>query len=258
MKEVSAPGGMFIPWPRYNSVMTPASFPAIAFVPFFSTDMILVLGLLMVPVLLLYLYIVVSEEAFELAGLKAWAALLMTLGALAGSLIDIPFMTIDGVTLAVNAGGCLIPLLISAELLARDRVEKGPALLSVLLVAAISYYFSVPTPETGILMPFYIAPLAGAFAGILFTRAGIAAAGTAYIGGAMGTLLGADIFHLLTPGTVAHIAGGKAAVLSIGGAGVFDGIFLTGIFAVFLAAVVAHRIRNNEADVNNTHFGRDK
>jgi uncharacterized membrane protein len=228
--------------------MTPASFPAIALFPFFSTDMILVLGLLMVPVLLLYLYIIVSEEAFELAGLKTWAALMMTIGALAGSLIDIPFMKIGSVTLAVNVGGCLIPLLISAELVARKRVSKGPVLLSILLVAAISYYFSVPTPGQGILMPFYIAPLAGAFAGILFTRAGIDASGTAYIGGAMGTLLGADIVHLLTPGTVAHIAGGAPAVLSIGGAGVFDGIFLTGIFAVFLAAIVARRIRDNTAE----------
>jgi len=228
--------------------MIPASFPAIAFIPFFSPDMIVMLGLLMIPVLLIYLYIIISEEAFELAGMNGWAALLMTLGALAGSFIDIPFMAINGVTLAVNAGGCLIPLLISAELVSRHRVGKGPVVLSILLVAAISYYFSVPTAGRGILMPFYVAPLAGAFAGILFTRAEITAAGTAYIGGAMGTLLGADIAHLLTPGTIAQIAAGKPAVLSIGGAGVFDGIFLTGIFAVFLAAVVARRIRESETN----------
>ncbi|WP_235855559.1 DUF1614 domain-containing protein [Methanofollis fontis] len=218
-------------------------FPAIAFIPLFSSEVILVLGLLMIPVLLLYLYIIISEEAFELAGMPALSAILMTIGALIGSFIDIPFYAIENVTLAVNAGGCLIPLIISVELIARRRVRPGPMILAVLFVAAVSYYFSTPTPGQGILMPFYIAPLAGAFAGILMTGADITAPGTAYAAGAMGTLLGADIFHLVTPGTIGHIAAGSASVLSIGGAGVFDGIFLTGIFAVFLAALIARRIR---------------
>ena len=52
----------------------------------------------------------------------------------------------------------------------------------------------------------------------------------AYISGAMGTLIGADLMHLkdlrrMGPG-----------VLSIGGAGVYDGIFLAGLIAAFLAA----------------------
>ncbi|MDK2973841.1 MAG: hypothetical protein PWP08_212 [Methanofollis sp.] len=232
-------------------MMIPASFPAIAFIPFFSTGTIIALGILMIPVLLLYLYIVVSEEAFELAGMKGWSALLMTLGALIGSIIDISLLEIDNVTIAVNVGGCLIPLLVSAELIIGRRVRKGPAILSILFVAVVSYYFSVPTQGQGIMMPFYIAPLAGAFAGILFTRAGVTAAGTAYIGGTIGTLLGADICHLLTPGTVARITAGETVLLSIGGAGVFDGIFITGIFAVILAAIVARRIRESEPDSTN-------
>ncbi|KQC15515.1 MAG: hypothetical protein APR56_14160 [Methanosaeta sp. SDB] len=67
----------------------------------------------------------------------------------------------------------------------------------------------------------------------------------------MGTLLGADVFSLLTPGVLAELApptigpgsmnlSGKPLLLSIGGAGVFDGIFLTGIMAVLLAAFVVH------------------
>jgi uncharacterized membrane protein len=62
----------------------------------------------------------------------------------------------------------------------------------------------------------------------------------AYISGSMGTLLGADIFSLLTPGVLPALSppmGQRTMILSIGGAGVFDGIFLTGVLAVFLAAV---------------------
>jgi uncharacterized membrane protein len=53
----------------------------------------------------------------------------------------------------------------------------------------------------------------------------------AYIGGSMGTLIGADLLNL------DKITGLGAPVASIGGAGTFDGIFLTGILAVLLAGV---------------------
>ena len=60
---------------------------------------------------------------------------------------------------------------------------------------------------------------------MLLTR-GRNAAPVAYISGVMGTLLGADLLHI---GDLPAVG-----ILSIGGAGVFDGIFLTGILAAFL------------------------
>jgi uncharacterized membrane protein len=45
----------------------------------------------------------------------------------------------------------------------------------------------------------------------------------------LGTLIGADLMNL------GHLHGLAAPVASIGGAGTFDGIFLTGILAVLLA-----------------------
>ena len=47
----------------------------------------------------------------------------------------------------------------------------------------------------------------------------------------MGTLIGADLTNL------DKVAGLGAPVASIGGAGTFDGIFLTGILAVLLAGL---------------------
>jgi uncharacterized membrane protein len=51
----------------------------------------------------------------------------------------------------------------------------------------------------------------------------------AYISGSLGTLIGADLLNLN------NIQGLGAPVASIGGAGTFDGIFVTGILAVLLA-----------------------
>jgi uncharacterized membrane protein len=57
------------------------------------------------------------------------------------------------------------------------------------------------------------------------------AAPLAYIAGSMGTLIGADLTNL------DKVRGLGAPVASIGGAGTFDGIFLTGILAVLLASI---------------------
>jgi len=53
----------------------------------------------------------------------------------------------------------------------------------------------------------------------------------AYIGGSVGTLIGADLLNL------GAIQGLGAPVASIGGAGTFDGIFLTAILAVLIAGL---------------------
>ena len=55
-------------------------------------------------------------------------------------------------------------------------------------------------------------------------------AAVASVSGSLGTLIGADLLNL------GRIQGLGAPVMSIGGAGTFDGIFLTGIMAVRLAS----------------------
>ena len=51
----------------------------------------------------------------------------------------------------------------------------------------------------------------------------------AYVSGSLGTLIGADLLNLHR---IAYLG---APVASIGGAGTFDGVFLTGIVAILLA-----------------------
>ena len=81
-------------------------------------------------------------------------------------------------------------------------------------------------PGKGITLPFFIPPIFSAvFALVLAPEF---AAPTAFVGGVLGTLIGADILNLRK----ARKYGGY---LSIGGAGVFDGIFLVGIVSTLLA-----------------------
>jgi uncharacterized membrane protein len=85
----------------------------------------------------------------------------------------------------------------------------------------------------GIAVPVFLPALATAAVALLLSREN--AAPLAYIAGSMGTLIGADLTNL------DKVAGLGAPVASIGGAGTFDGIFLTGILAVLLASLYQPR-----------------
>ncbi|RMF87718.1 MAG: DUF1614 domain-containing protein [Nitrospinota bacterium] len=128
--------------------------------------------------------------------------------------------------IAVNVGGAVIPTLLSLYLLLQRGIY-GRALLGTAIVALIVYWLSYPIRGVGIAVPTFIPPLVAAGVSLLLSPR--AAPPLAYIVGSLGTLIGADLCNLN------RIQGLGAPIVSIGGAGTFDGIFLTGILAVLLA-----------------------
>ena len=90
---------------------------------------------------------------------------------------------------------------------------------------------ATPIPGVGISVPTIAPPLLAAGVALALSRR--FAAPIAYIGGSLGVLVGADLLNL---GQLRSLG---ASVASIGGAGTFDGIFLTGVIAVLLASLVA-------------------
>ncbi len=229
---------------------------------FLPIAIIALLLIIAIPLIFIYLFLRLSENAFEQIGFDHWHATMATFGAIIGSLIDIPFTsspvssypglfislfgspystTFHPVYLAVNAGGCLIPVALTAELLYHRRTNPWKAGLGVLVVAVVTYIFASPVAGQGITLPFWISPLLAAIVGLVLARRSGGSPVLAYISGTIGTLLGADLFNLMTPGVLPALSpqslhATRPLVLSIGGAGVFDGIFLTGIMAVFFAA----------------------
>ncbi|MDH5481054.1 MAG: DUF1614 domain-containing protein [Nitrosomonas sp.] len=207
--------------------------------------------------LLVFLLILIQVEiltfAFEKLGLPPELGLMVLLLSLLGSVINLPVMRIKSdappqksiqptfwgllkipvqpfhneTQISVNVGGCLIPVALSIYLFIHNYLEGYSTLLGIAIMTAISYYFSRPVPGLGIGMPILIAPISAAFVGLLLNPEQSAA--LAYISGTMGVLIGADLFHLKT------IPKLGAPFASIGGAGTFDGIFITGIVAALLA-----------------------
>ena len=140
---------------------------------------------------------------------------------------------------AVNVGGCIVPCLLSAWFLWQMSVNGqlgGWLALSVLISALACYLLARPLPGIGIGVPVLLPPAVAAMTAILLTPNlpghESLAPRAAYMAGTLGTLLGADLMHLANRRTWAML---DAPLLSIGGAGTFDGIFLAGIIAVLLA-----------------------
>lgn len=202
--------------------------------------------------LLAFVQMGVISIAFERLGLSPESAFLLLLTTLFGSLVNLPLFTIASswsptelpsplqrvfrferspfagrTVVAVNVGGCVTPVAFSLFLLAHTDVPLLPVVLTVAAVSAMSYNFSRPVAGVGIGMPIFIAPLTAALvAAVVGTEY---RAVVAYVGGTLGVLIGADLMRL---GDIRQLG---VPFASIGGAGTFDGIFISGIVAVLLA-----------------------
>ncbi len=214
----------------------------------------LVLGGFVV-VLLVLLQIGLLNRAYRRLGLEPRVAMLVLLASLVGSYINIPLFQLPdapvvtrkaiidifgvpyyvpqvvdwpGVIVAVNVGGAVIPTLLSIYLVFHNRVVIQAAIATA-VVAYIVHQLATPVPGVGISVPLVAPPLIAALAAVALSRAYPAT--LAYVGGCMGVLVGADLLNLDKLQTLG------APVASIGGAGAFDGVFLTGVVAVLLSAI---------------------
>ncbi len=220
----------------------------------FSPYTILFFLLFLFGILFLFLFIQIGliTVAFSKIGLTQEQVFSFLIISLIGSHINIPIKRIEsrtGITIpeqvwfwgmhynvpkirretiiSINLGGAIVPLCLSLYLMLKWGTFIQP-LLGIAVVATASYLMARPVPGIGIALPIFVAPLMAALTALLLAD-GQHAPAVAYISGTMGTLIGADLLHMKDIPKI------QAPVVSIGGAGTFDGIFLTGIIAVLLA-----------------------
>jgi uncharacterized membrane protein len=130
--------------------------------------------------------------------------------------------------IAVNVGGALIPAIVSIYLLVKnDLFFRG--VIAVAVVTLVVHQVAYPVRGIGISVPTLVPPIIAAATAMILGWQN--APPLAYIAGSLGTLIGADLLNL------GRIQGLGAPIASIGGAGTFDGVFLTGIFAVLLSQI---------------------
>ena len=215
--------------------------------PFFA----ILVGLFLIVVVLIQINVL--RYVYTRLGISSGTALLLLFASLLGSYINIPVWEFPerevrsgqeviffgahyvvpvviewpGTVVAVNVGGAVIPTLLSLYLLFKNHLWiRG--IVTTALVAVIVHMLAYPVQGVGIAVPIFIPPVVTAIVAVLIAREH--AAVLAYVGGSLGTLIGADLLNL------GVVRGLGAPVASIGGAGTFDGIFLTGVLAVLLAS----------------------
>ncbi len=215
--------------------------------PFFA----ILVGIFLLVVVLIQINVL--SYAYTRLGVSSGTALLLLLASLIGSYINVPVWEFPerqveswqevvffgvhyvvpvvvewpGTVIAINIGGAVIPTVLSLYLLAKNNMWMR-GIITTAIVAVIVHWLAEPVQGVGIAVPIFVPPVATAITALLIARQH--AAVLAYAGGSLGTLIGADLLNL------GVVRGLGAPVASIGGAGTFDGIFLTGIVAVLLAS----------------------
>lgn len=191
--------------------------------------------------------------AFAKLGLTPQESLLLLIGSLVGSGINIPFLQLhnpdsgfpvkwaiqkviwgvapaklsDKIIIAVNVGGCLIPLSLSLYFISLQVIDPIKMIIGVSAITLLSYKSSELIPGFGVGMPLFLAPISAALLALVIDPEH--AAPLAYLSGVLGVLIGADILR------IKNITQLGTSIAVIGGAGTFDGIFLTGLIAALLA-----------------------
>jgi len=222
---------------------------------FFHPLVLFMMMILVVSVLVLFFVVQIGviSYAFDKIGIPSEALFSLLLLSWVGSWVNIPLARfpaaesgMEGVVvrvfgqryvvpqwrqprqtvLAVNVGGALVPTFLSLYLLTQALAPLR-VVVATAAVTFLTYRWARPVAGIGIVVPMLLPPLSAALAALLLVpqQAPLAA----YVAGTMGTLIGGDLLHVRQVTTLA------TPVASIGGAGTFDGVFLTGIIAVLLA-----------------------
>jgi uncharacterized membrane protein len=145
-----------------------------------------------------------------------------------GTRYVVPPASSEETVVAVNVGGAVIPVALSFFLIVADRLSLS-TLLAIAAVTVYVHFAARPVRGVGIAVNGLLPPLVAAGMALLIGGPNVPA--VAYVSGTIGCLLGADLLNL---GSLADLG---APVASIGGAGTFDGVFLTGIVAVLIASL---------------------
>jgi uncharacterized membrane protein len=204
------------------------------------------------------------HTAIERLHLSGPAATLAVVGIFLGSLVNIPVYQLDrddeehtidmtavfgmpgmapqfervrrGTLIAVNLGGCVVPSALAVVQMSHIIAAGGWVLAAsagiTLTNVIVCWRLAQPVAGVGIRLPALASALVavgGTWVLLGATDLELYRAPVAFTAGVLGPVVGADLFHL---GDLSRVSVG---MLSIGGAGTFDGIVLSGVLAALVA-----------------------
>lgn len=209
-----------------------------------------------IPIIALYLIYLIITKAFNYMGFSSIEAIIIVfVSFLFGFDIIVLGFNISNIYLfshgdwriGINMGGAIIPILLSVYLIIKKKIPLKNVLVGIIIVSIIAFLVTSPDPKKGIVsnFPYWLFPatFASFSSAFLSWKNFHKAAPLAYISGTIGVLIGADFLHL---SELLSYSPEKVMSAVIGGAVVFDMIFITGILAVILDGLIMFRQKSRE------------
>lgn len=201
---------------------------------------LLILALIGVLLLLFFLYVSTIEKVLVNVGFTRGEASTILFVTLFFGWLTIPLFPYEGWWVGISVGGALVPIALCVHLMRSRRVAVAEGFIGVIIVSVVTYFITRAEEGVGIVadaeLAFAPALASGLYSVSTFWTDIRRAAPLAYFSGVLGTLVGADVFHLGE--MLSYPAPEDGVVLSIGGANIFDMVYLTGIVAVAVAMIV--------------------
>jgi len=194
------------------------------------------IGTIVLVIVAALIYFGFAQRALDRLYLTDKAALSIIVAMILGGYVDIP-IPFGGVDASINLGGAVIPVALAIYVLTRAGTTKEwvRALMATLITAGVVYgvnnfVFSANPWQTNtdLIDPIFMYPLLAGATAYIAGRS----RRSAFIAATLGVVI-LDIVDYLTV-----LFTGVRSTISIGGAGVFDVIVLSGVFAIGFAEIV--------------------
>ena len=208
------------------------------------------------PIIVFYLAYLILTKSFNYIGFTTLEGIIIILVSFLFSfpiflfgynISNIALFTYNGWVVGVNTGGAVIPVLISVYLIIKKKIPLKQLAIGLLVVTIVTFFVTTPEPTRGIIsrFPYWILPafFACIVSIFLLKKNFIKGAPLAYSAGTLGVLIGADFLHL--PELLSYPPTTLGTRASIGGAVLFDMIFITGIIAVLFYGSIMFKYRKS-------------
>jgi hypothetical protein len=207
-----------------------------------------------IPILVFYVIYLILTKAFNYLGFSNFESVIIVLISFLFSfpiilfgfnLSNITLFSYNGWKIAISTTGAIIPILISCYLIIKRKLSIKTVIIGIFIVSIISFLVTTPEPTRGIVarFPYWLLPAftASLCAILLLKKDFKKGASLSYIISTFGILIGADFLHI--PQLLQNPPTTLGTRATIGGAVIFDLIFITGILAVILYGIIMFRYR---------------
>ena len=211
-----------------------------------------------IPILAIYVGYLIVTKAFNYMGFSSIEAVIIVFGSfiLGAGLLDkyigfnissIYLFSYNNWIVGINIGGAIIPVILSIYLTVKSKLSRKHVLIGILIVSIVTFFVTRPVLNKGIVssFPYWLLPaLFASLTSVFLLRKDFSkAAPLAYVSGTIGVLIGADFLHM--PELLSHEIESPISAI-IGGAIVFDMVFMIGILAVLLDGIILYKQKSKQ------------